>query len=392
MYPARKAIGNAAQGWACFIAAAICIALILPAAVCAHEERPDRLRIAFWRIDLDARGPGYALRDILAEDARAVAKADLITHLAPDILVLSGIDHDHHLHTLGAFRALIAARGHDLPHVFAFPSNAGVRTGLDMTGDGRDDTADDTHGFGRYAGERGLGILSRWPFDHTMARDFSGYLWRDLPGARLPDLGAHVLDLQRLSSTGHWDVPVLLGPDRRLHLLVYQAGPPVFGRHPDRNLWRNHDETRFWTVFLNGALPMPPPFAPVVLVGGSNLDPVDGDGVHGAMRELLSHPALQDPAPTSVGAVVMAAEAESAGHAGPHEQDTVHWPQAPGNLRVSYILPGAELEVLAAGVFWPEPGAPEASFLGPDDSPLSAHRVVWVDIDVESVPEMLSPN
>lgn len=392
MYPARQAIGTAARGWACFRVAALCIALILPGAAYAYEEGPDRLRIAFWRIDLDARGPGYALRDILAEDARAVAKAELITHLAPDILVLSGIDHDYHLHTLRAFRALIAARGHDLAHVFAFPSNAGVRTGLDMTGDGRDDTADDTQGFGRYSGERGLGILSRLPIDHTMARDFSGFLWRDLPGARLPDLDPDVFRFQRLSSTGHWDVPILLDSGQRVHLLVYQAGPPVFGRHPDRNLWRNHDETRFWTVFLNGGLPMPPPSAPVVLVGGSNLDPVDGDGVHSAIRDLLSHPALQDPAPTSPGAVFMAAEPESAGHAGPHERDTVHWPQAPGNLRVSYILPGAEVQVLAAGVFWPAPDAPEASLLGPVETPLTRHRPVWVDIDVQSVPAIRPPN
>ena len=366
--------------------------LLLVSSVSADASDPERLRIAFWRIDLGARGPGYALRDIIAAAPRAVATADVIVHLKPDILVISGLDYDLGLHTLGAFRDLVSARGHDMADSLAFPTNAGLRTGQDMTGDGRADTPDDTHGYGRYAGERALALMSRLPLDRAGARDFSQFLWRDLPDARLPTLGPQALALHRLSSTGHWDVPVVLSPDVSLHLLVYQAGPPVFGWNPERNLLRNHDETAFWTAFLDGRLPMAPPTGPVILVGGSNLDPADGDGLHAAMRALLSHPALQDPAPTSAGALLAASDPISARHVGPHDQDTVFWPDRPGNLRVSYVLPGAALQVLDAGVFWPLPDAPEAAFFGPLDEPYTPHRPVWVDIDLRSIATPETPN
>ncbi len=345
----------------------------------------DRLRLVFWRIDLAARGPGYALRDMLAGAELPSRKAEIIAHLAPDVLVLSGLDYDHGLVTLGAFRDMIAERGTDLPHAFAFPSNAGLRTGHDMTGDGRDDTPDDTQGYGNFAGARALALLSRHPIDTDRARDFSHFLWRDLPDARLPALDPAVLAGQRLSSTGHWDIPLHIGEGQRLHLLIYQAGPPVFGGRSARNLYRNHDETAFWLALLQAQLPMPPPQGPFVVIGGSNLDPFDGDGLNSAMHALLNSPLLQDPRPESAGAVQAAADEFSATHAGPDAQDTVLWPRAPGNLRVSYILPSAEMRVLASGVFWPAQGSPDAALLdGPDATPIT-HRPVWLDIDLRSI-------
>ena len=350
------------------------------------------MRLAFWRIDLGGRGPGYALQDILARDRAVLHKAELIAHIAPDVLVLSGLDHDHDLVALRAFRDVIAEKGHVFTATFAFSSNAGLRTGRDMTGDGRHDTADDTQGYGRFRGERALALLSNFPVDDANARDFSQFLWRDLPGALLPEdvsgavLADEVLALQRLSSTGHWDVPILID-GQSLHLLIYQAGPPVFGGRGTRNLHRNHDETAFWTHFLDNRLPMAPPEAPLVVIGGSNLDPFDGDGLHGAMRDLLAHPALQDPQPQSAGGRLAAHDPPNAAHLGPPELDTVHWPQrpGPGNLRVSYILPSSELRVRASGVFWPATESAERARLGDPDAPPTRHRLVWVDLDRDSL-------
>ena len=260
-----------------------------------------------------------------------------------------------------------------------------MRTGLDMTGDGRNDSADDTQGYGEFRGAKALAVLSRLPIAQAQARDFSGFLWRDLPHALLPEISSEALEIQRLSSTGHWDVPVLISPQQRLHLLIYQAGPPIFGRHENRNLFRNHDETAFWTWFLDGNLPMPPPEGAFVLIGGSNLDPEDGDGMHQAMRSLLAHPALQDPRPTSEGARLASTDPRNAAHRGPPELDTVHWPQipGPGNLRVSYILPARDLQVMGSGVFWPVPNSPEAYLLGDQDAPPTRHRLVWVDVMID---------
>ncbi len=316
----------------------------------------------------------------------------MIAYLKPDILVLSGLDYDHDLHLLRAFRARIADHGHDMSHVFAFASNAGHRTGRDMTGDGRDDTPDDTQGYGAYSGERALALLSRAPIDTINARDFSDFLWQALPEARLPPIDPEILKIQRLSSTGHWDVPVVLSAKTRLHLLIYQAGPPVFGAGGSRNLLRNHDETAFWSAYLDKELPMRPSYGPIVIIGGSNLDQYDGDGMHEAMRALLGHPLVQDPMPASEGALQMATDPASATHRGPHGLDTVHWPNRPGNLRVSYILPSAELQVSAAGVFWPSPDTPEADLFMLGATPISRHYPVWVDIVTSNILSDDGPN
>ena len=72
-----------------------------------------------------------------------------------------------------------------------------------------------------------------------------------------PDLAA----VQRLATTGFWDVPVET-PSGQLHLLAWHATPPVFDGPEDRNGRRNHDEAAFWRLLLEGALPMPPRIRP----------------------------------------------------------------------------------------------------------------------------------
>ena len=85
--------------------------------------------------------------------------------------------------------------------------------------------------------------------------------------------------------------------------------------------------------------------------------------------------ALQDPRPAS-------ARRRGGGDAGPAPGDagldTADWREdgGPGNLRVDYVLPSAELAVAAAGVFWPAPGEPLAEAA----AAASAHRLVWVDL------------
>lgn len=313
----------------------------------------------------------------------------MIAHNAPDIIVVSGLDYDHGLATLDAFRNLIASEGHALPHIFALPSNAGLRLQLDE----KSATTDHVQGYGHFTGARALALLSRVPLDTPNIRDFTRMLWRDLPRATLPELAADWLSHQRLSSTGHWDIPLVLDQNQTLHLLIYQAGPPVFDGDLFANKDRNHDETAFWTAYLNSALPDPAPSGPFVILGGSNLDPFDGDGQHEAIRALLAHPRVQDPAPASNGARIAGRDAKNLTHLGPPELDTVHWPQenGPGNLRVSYVLPSADLRVLDAGVFWPEAHTPEAELLGDPSAPVTPHRLVWVDIDRASIPAQQIP-
>ena len=315
------------------------------------------------------------LRDIeRGDDAQVQAVAQVVAFAAPDILLLQGVDWDLHLRTLGALRDAIDRAGWRFDHLFALRPNSGMASGLDLDGDGRLGEPEDAQGFGRFAGARGMAILSRYPFEADMARDFSALLWADLPGAILPaDMADDVRAVQRLSRVGHWVVPLRV-VDKRFHLLVFHATPPAFDGPEDRNGRRNHDEVLFWLRFLDGAFG-PPPGARFVLLGDANLDPADGDGRKGAIRALQADLRLQDPAPRRPGPVP-----PEPGHRGDPALDTATWPApGPGNMRASYILPSADLTVVDAGVFWPAGDDP----LGNVAERASRHRLVWVDIAID---------
>lgn len=329
---------------------------------------------------MNRKGPGLLLRDILTgKDDQVEAAAAVIAAAAPDVLLLTGFDHDLDLVALTAFAARIAEKGRDYPHLFAIRPNTGWATGIDLDGDGRTGGPGDAQGYGRFAGEGGMAVLSRLPFGE--ATDYSGFLWRDLPGALIDgaELSPEAAAVQRLSSTGHWSVPVELPGGGVLTLLAWHAAPPVFDGPEDRNGRRNHDEAAFWSRLLEGALPYPPPEGPMVLLGDANLDPVDGDGRVEALEALLTGPRFQDPKPASAGGAAAQGGA-NAGQAGDPALDTADWADdpGPGNLRVDYVLPSAALRVTAAGVRWPEPGS-EAAALA---EAASRHRLVWVDLDL----------
>ncbi|MEO0830567.1 MAG: endonuclease/exonuclease/phosphatase family protein, partial [Pseudomonadota bacterium] len=121
--------------------------------------------------------------------------------------------------------------------------------------------------------------------------------------------------------------------------------------------------------------------APFVILGTANADQWDGESRPEALEALLAHPKLHDPQPGSLGAVQAADQDGGVNkrQTGPAAQDTVDWPDAPGgpgNLRVDYVLPSADLAVLDAGVFWPAPEDPMAEIA----ARASRHRLVWLDI------------
>jgi len=343
----------------------------------------DPVRIASFNAELSRDGPGLLLRDILSgDDAQILAVQDIITRVAPNILALQGVDWDLQGAALTAFADQLDGR---YPHRFAVRPNSGLATSVDLDGDGRVAGAADSQGFGSFTGQSGMAILSRYPVITDEVRDLSDLLWADLPGHLMPvdqngnpfpSPQAHAV--QRLSSTGHWIVPILLPDGTRLTLMTYHAGPPVFDGPEDRNGRRNHDETRIWQVLLDGDLGPPPP-TPFVIAGAATLDPDDSDGRRIAITNLLADARLQDPQPRSAGA----AAAPDQGQTGDNALDTVDWPApGPGRLRVDYVLPSADLKIVGAGVFWPAPDHPghEAALSA------SRHRLVWVDVIVNPAP------
>lgn len=324
------------------------------------------------------------LRDIQRNKADDVTAAiDVIARIDPDILLIAGIDYDLQNTTAKAFNAAMHARGVEYPYVFAARPNTGMATGLDMDGDGRRGTARDAQGYGRYAGAEGMAIFSRYPIKTHQVRDFTDLLWKDFPEADLPQVegalfpSAAAIDAQRLSTTAHWDVPIET-PDGVLHVFAYFATPPVFDGAEDRNGKRNQDETRFWSAYLDGTLSLAAPDSPFVILGGANLDPVDGDGRGAAMRALLAHPRVFDARPASLGG----AAAANLSHRGDPALDTADWADTgagPGNLRVDYVLPSRALKVLDSGVFWPTEDHADAPLVAAGEG-LTRHRLVWVDV------------
>lgn len=336
----------------------------------------DSVRLATFHAELGRQGPGLLLADILGGDEQIDAVIAVIAEAAPDVLLLTGVDHDHEGHALDALVAALAGAGVAYEHRFAAAPNAGVETGLDMDGNGKTGEARDAQGYGSFTGAGGMAVLSRYPLGPV--RDFSSFLWSDLPGAIPPEVDgvpfptpeAHAV--QRLSSAGHWDVPVSL-PSGPIHLLAFNATTPVYDGPEDLNGRRNHDEIAFWQRLLDGDLPFDPPAAPVVILGNANLDPADGEGRHEAIHALLADPRLQDSLAGSAGARVAA----NPGHSGDPALDTTDWPDPrPGNLRVDYVLPDARLDVAGAGVVWPLSDDPLYEMV----AKASRHRLVWVDV------------
>lgn len=334
--------------------------------------RAEALRVATWNPDLVRKGPGLLLQAIRdKEDPQVAAVVAVIERLDADVLVLTGVDYDYGQSAIRALQAKLALAGAPYPHAIALRPNTGVQTGLDLDGNGQTGEPRDAQGFGTFAGQAGIVVLSRLPLGEP--RDFSGLLWADLPGADLPpDMTPEVRAIQRLPTTGHYDLPVLYAPDRALHLLVYYASPPVFDGPEDRNGRRNHDETAFWLHLLHGALPWPAPDSPFILLGQPNLDPVDGEGRRQAIAALLAHPRLQDIAPRGQDPV------QTPGQNGDPFLDTADYGGTLGRLRVDMLLPEAGLPVTAAGVMWP----PASDPFTPTLQAASRHYPVWAEVDL----------
>ncbi|MFT7057729.1 MAG: hypothetical protein ACJASV_000228 [Pseudorhodobacter sp.] len=315
----------------------------------------ENLRIATYNAELSRRGPGQLLRDIVTgKDPQITAVIKVLSQLDADVLALTNFDYDYDSVALSALAEALGQAGTPYPYRFALRPNTGWPTGLDLDGDGKLGGPRDAQGFGYFSGQGGMAVLSRMPINTEAVRDFSGFLWRDLPGALLPDgMTLAAQDIQRLSTTGHWEVPVLLAEGQTIRLLLWHATPPVFDGPEDRNGRRNHDEAAFWLHLIDGALAAPAPQAPFVLLGDANLDPIKGDGLPAAITALLAHPKLQE-VPTA---------------------QTALFAQT-GGLRVDYLLPSSQLQITASGVL----GSHEVTDQPTPFMAASRHLPVWADI------------
>ena len=265
-----------------------------------------------------------------------------------------------------------------MDHTFASRPNTGLPAGLDMNGNGRTGESRDAQGCSRFSGDAGMAVPSRFPIDQDNVENLSDILWRDVAGGTLPAIDVvpfpsqQAQGIQRLSTSGHWVVPIAPTGAAPFHLLAWSATPPVFDGLEDRNGLRNRDELLIWENRLANDAP-----ASFIVLGNANLDLVDGSGLRDSTEAFLNRADLQDPAPRSAGG----AFAANPDQIGDPSLDTADWPDyAPGNLWVSYVFPAMDWTVSDAGVFWPAPGDSDAKLLGDDGLAAGPHRLVWVDV------------
>ena len=386
---------------------------ILPAA--ARDARPlsiPQLRIATFNCSLNRPDEGGLIRSLSTpDDAQARAVAEIIRRVQPDILLLQEFDYDARGEALHLFQSNYLVNQADglapawFPYSFVAPSNTGVPSGFDLDHDGKIGGGGDALGFGEFPGQYAMVVLSKFRIDDARARTFRKFLWRDLPGALLPDdpatpapsdwYTAEMLAVLPLSSKSHWDVPVILDEKTRLHLLVSHPTPPAFDGPEDRNGRRNHDEVRFWSDYLapRGARHLRDDSGRAggfaggrfVIMGDQNSDPVDGDSLHGAIDALMHDSRVNGSfVPQSAGAIEASASQRGANatqHGDPRFDTADFDDRSAGNLRVDYLLPSKDLQLCGGGVFWPRQADATARLVwGERPPPSSDHRLVWIDV------------
>lgn len=396
------------------MAVALFAAVLAPAAAAGNSRSgpPPEVRFATFNASLNRFNAGDLATELSAPgSAQPNVIAEIIQRTRPEILLVNEFDFDAGNVALDGFNTNylnVSQNGADpidYPYRYAAPSNTGIFSGFDLDNSGAagDFVPNDSFGFGFFPGQFGMAVYSMYPIDYDAIRTFQLFLWKDMPGALLPDdpsvpgpadwYSADELDVFRLSSKSHWDVPIEVD-GRTVHFLVSHPTPPVFDGPEDRNGTRNHDEIRFWADYIDparsgyiydddGVSGGLHPSDRFVIAGDQNSDPLDGDSIPGAIQQLLDHAKVNDKStPSSEGATE---QSELQGgindsHLGDPAFDTADFSDfAPGNLRVDYVLPRNNMKIFDSGVFWPLSTDPFFPLVGTFPFPGSDHRLVWVD-------------
>jgi len=396
---------------------ALAVLSAAPAALGAPKEAD--VRFATFNASLNRSAPGQLVQHLsTTTNVQARNAAETIQRVRPDVVLINEFDYDAAGDALRLFQDnyLSISQNGAAPIRYGFryaaESNTGIPTGLDVDNSGTIGGGNDAFGFGAYPGQFGMAVYSMVPIDPTGIRTFQKFLWKDMPGALLPDNPATpapadwyspaVRSIFRLSSKSHWDLPLLVG-GKVVHFLVSHPTPPVFDDPPaypagvDFNGRRNYDEIRFWADYISpgqsgyvyddaGRTGGLKPGSLFVIAGDQNSDPLDGDSIPGSIQLLLEHPLVNaKTTPESPGAVQQNALQGGAnlGHESDPRYDTADFADtAPGNLRADYVLPRKTMQIVSSGVFWPLNTDPLFRLVGTFPFPTSDHRLVWVDATV----------
>jgi hypothetical protein len=386
----------------------------------------DIVRFSTYNASLNRNNAGQLVSDLSTpNNTQAKVIAEIVQRNRPDVLLINEFDFDPMGVALGLFQTNYLSIGQNgaqpvvYPYRFSAESNTGIPSGMDLDNNGSVGGPNDAFGFGFFPGQFGMAVYSKYPITTSRIRTFQKFLWKDMPGALLPDNPATPapadwyspaeLGIFRLSSKSHWDIPLRI-KGKTIHFLTSHPTPPVFDDPPqfpagvDFNGRRNFDEIRFWADYLSGGQKARyiyddegkkgglRPGARFVIAGDQNSDPFDGDSIPGSAQLLLEHPLVnaKNP-PTSPGGPQQAVlqGLQNTTHQGDAKFDTADFGDAfsgpafgPGNLRVDYVLPRKNMKIRDSAVFWPLNTDPLFPLVGLFPFPSSDHKLVWADIAV----------
>lgn len=366
------------------------------------------IRVATFNSYLNRTASGELYTDLTSgTDTQIQNVAHIIQLVKPDIILINEFDYNGTANVdLFIQNYLNVAQGTEpsinYPYYYVAPSNTGIPTGLDVNNNGvigtsGQDYGDDCYGFGEFPGQYALVVLSKYPIDTNNIRTFQKFLWKDMPSAYLPTnsdgsdyYSTSVLDIYRLSSKSHWDIPVDVN-GKTVHILASHPTPPTFDDGDkdtnaslvDWNGLRNHDEIRLWADYIqgetyiyddnnvSGGMAGDTRF---VIVGDQNADPDEGDSYQNAIMQFMNHSLINaSVAPTSLGAT-------SEGESDRENDDTANW-----DMRADYVLPSVfGFEIDDCQVFWPQLNDVKHYLVeqtnGTENS--SDHRLVWCDLNI----------
>ncbi|WP_232313303.1 endonuclease/exonuclease/phosphatase family protein [Enterovibrio coralii] len=351
------------------------------------------IHFATFNVSLSADVPGQIRSELESNSKRIQKLAATIQSCRPDVLLLCEFDHPGKGGDDGSL-ALFCERylevgqfGQDpvyYPHRYLPPTNTGLPV---FSSDDASQSPEKAQGFGRWHGQYGFVVLSRFPLLVDEVKTWQHFLWKDLPNNAIPKgyYSDDVLEHRRVSSKNHIALPI----DIHGHVVTLVAchpTPPVFDGPEKRNYRRNADELKLLEAIISneaylvddegkaGGVTEDMPF---VIMGDLNADSVNGDGDKEAIASLLNHERTEKSVrPCSNGAVEYLSHGEGENKAlATHNR----------GLRLDYVLPSTDFNILNQGVFWPSRQEPLHSLITDSrgrlsfDAP-SDHRLVWLDV------------
>lgn len=384
----------------------------------AWAGEPVTLRVATFNVR-DVR-----TADLLNPDQPRVRRiAEVIQRLRPTVILINEIAYDipggggatgepgqNGTRLVENFLAVSQGPGLEPLRYKAFmaPVNSGMASGFDLNRDGKvaDDYprsgrpdnsgnppaptdegraySGDCWGPGEFPGQLGMALLvdERLTIRTEKIRTFRLLPWDYMPGAFIPPAKGEAesagrwytdeeLKVARLTSVGHWDVPVELPGGTVVHFLCSNPIAPMVDGPEKRSARRNHDEIRFWADYIQGE-----PYIVddrnqpggldgrdlFVILGDLNADPDKGGAYKSPIRNgLFASRRINSKATPASDVAVQGVGPEATCALG---------------YRLDYVIPCRELAVGASGVWRLLPNSAGAAEFPSD------HWPVWMELRV----------